>query len=92
MPPYELIHIENVLWVLGGGTLFVVAIVLARYSTKFTWTLRRRSDDELDAETHEFGGGVTEQQRPVPLFIWLVALGYFAWAIGYVVFSGARGL
>lgn len=92
MPPYEVMHIENLLWVFGAGLLFVVAITLARYSRHFTWTLRRRSEEELEAETHEFGGGVKEQNRPVPLFIWLVAIGYFAWAIGYVLFSGAVGL
>lgn len=92
MPPYETMHIENLIWVFGAGALFTLAIVLARTSRYFTWTFKRRSEEELEEETHEFGGGVREQNRPMPLFIWLMVVGYFIWATSYVVFSGAFGL
>ena len=92
MPPYTWIHLENVWWVLAGGLIFASAIVLARGSRHFTFTFRKRSDQALDEDVHTFADGVQEQNRPVPLFIWLVSLGYLVWAILYVVFSGNRGL
>jgi hypothetical protein len=92
MPPYSWIHLENVWWVLAGGLVFAAAIVLARASTTFTFTFRKRSDKELDDEVHTFADDVAEQNRPVPILIWLVFIGYFVWAALYVVFSGVRGL
>ena len=41
---------------------------------------------------HEFGGEVKESDRPVPWLIWLVFFGYFVWAVGYILFAGARGI
>ncbi len=92
MPPYKWIHIESVYWLLAGGLVFALAIILARASRHLGFSFRKRTEQELEAETHEFGGGVTEQNRPMPLFIWLVTVGYFIWAVAYVIFSGARGL
>ena len=91
MPPYSWIHLENVWWMLAGGLLFAVAIILARASTTFTFSFRKRTDKELQEE-HEFADGIKEQNRPVPILIWLVFIGYFIWAALYVVFSGSRGL
>lgn len=92
MPPYEAIHLENLAWTFGVGLLVVIAIVLARGSRAFTFSFRKRSEVDLEADTHEFGGGVREQNRPLPVLIWLVIIGYFIWALGYTLFSGARGL
>lgn len=92
MPPYEALHIENVVWAFGVGSLVTLAIALALGSRRFTFTFTRRSEDELEADTHEFPTGVREQNRPVPVFLWLVILGYFVWAIGYTIFTGVRGL
>lgn len=92
MPPYESMHVENLWWVFAGGTLLALVIALARGVKYLTFTLRPRSDEELEADTHEFGGGVREQNKPMPWLIWLIGIGYFIWAIAYVVFSGARGL
>jgi hypothetical protein len=77
---------------LAGGLMVATAIILARASRHYSFTLRKRSEAELIEETHTFGDAVKEQNRPVPVFIWLVAIGYVIWAIGYVVFSGVRGL
>ena len=92
MPPYTTLHFENLLWMVGVGLLLVCAVVLARGSSVYSLTLRRRSDAELEQEAHEFGDGLREENRPVPLFIWLVAVGYFVWAVGYVIFCGIYGL
>ena len=92
MPPYTWIHFESALWLLLGGAFVALAVILARSSRRMSFTGKARSDEELDAETHEFGGGVKEQNRPVPLFIWLVVIGYFVWAVAYVLFTAAHGL
>ena len=92
MPPYSWIHLESVWWMWGGGLMVATAIILARASRYYSFTLKRRSEEELQKETHTFADAVEEQNRPVPVFIWLVAIGYVLWAISYVVFSGARGL
>ena len=92
MPPYESMHIENLLWVFGVGLLVTLAIALARGSRYFTFTLNRRSEAELEADTHEFGGDVREQNRPLPIFMWLIIISWFIWAVGYALFIGARGL
>lgn len=91
MPPYSWIHLENVWWVLGGGLLFTAAIILARTSSQASFTFRKRSDEELEKERHEFAGAVAEHNRPVPIFIWLVAVGLVIWAVAYTVFSGTTG-
>ena len=92
MPPYIWIHLENVWWMFAGGLIFAAAIVLARASATFTFSFRKRSDKELDEDTHDFADDVQEQNRPMPILIWLVFIGYFIWAALYVVFSGSRGL
>ncbi len=92
MPPYSWIGLESVFWVLFGGLIVTLAIILARASLTYSFTFRKRTDDELEAETHHFANAVSEQNRPMPMFIWLVTVGYFIWAIAYVLFSGAFGL
>jgi hypothetical protein len=77
---------------LGGGLMVALAIILARASSHYSFTLKKRSEEELQQETHTFADTVEEQNRPVPVFIWLVAIGYVIWAISYIVFSGSRGL
>lgn len=92
MPPYSWIHLENVYWVLAGGLIFAAAIVLARATTVFSFSFRKQTDTEIEESVHDFGGEVKEHNRPVPIFIWLVGIGYFIWAVLYVLFSGTRGL
>ena len=92
MPPYSWIHLESVWWVIGGGLMVATAIILARASRHYSFTLKKRSEEDLVRETHRFGDAVEEQNRPVPVFIWLVAIGYAVWAIGYIIFSGKHGL
>ena len=92
MPPYSWIHLENLWWVLAGGAVVALAIILARGSLAFRFTFRRQTEEEYQRETHTFGDAVSEQNRPVPLFIWLVAVGYLIWAVAYVIYSGIHGL
>ena len=91
MPPYRAIDNEYVLLMLGVGLLVALAVILARGSRVFG-VGRRRTDEEHERDAHEFGGGVSETDRPVPLFIWLVFIGYFVWAAGYLVVAGPKGL
>ena len=53
--------------------------------------LKKRTDEEVE-EIKEFPGGLKEGNRPVPIFIWMMFIGYIIWAMAYVVFSGTRGL
>ena len=92
MPPYTWIHLESVWWVLAGGLIVALAIILARGSLDFRFTMRKRNEAEYAQETHRFGDVVSEQNRPVPIFIWLVTIGYVIWAVAYVIFSGTHGL
>ncbi len=92
MPPYSWIHLESLFWVLAGGMIVTAAIVLARGSRKWGFSFKKRTDKEIEEEVHQFAGILKEGNRPVPIFIWLVFIGYFIWATAYVVFSGIRGL
>lgn len=91
MPPYSWIHLESAWWVLLGGALFALAIILARGSLRFSFSSRRRSEEELE-QAHEFGADLKEHDRPLPLFIWVVLVAVLIWTVAYVIFTGARGL
>jgi hypothetical protein len=92
MAPYDMLHMESVWMMLLGGGLVTLAVVLARASRRHALSLKRRSEEQLEAETHEFADGVREQNRPVPVFIWIVTVGYFVWATAYVIFTGEIGV
>ena len=92
MPPYDLLGVEAVVFGTGVGLLIVAVIALARGSRRMGLTLTKRSDKELEEGVHEFGGGVSETDRPVPWLIWLVFVGYFIWAVCYVIYCGMVGL
>ena len=67
MPPYSWIHLESVGWVLGGGLMVAFAIILARGSRSFSFTLKNRSEEELQRETHSFGDAVDHFQDDLPV-------------------------
>jgi hypothetical protein len=92
MPPYDLIGTQNFLFMLAVGTGIAILVVLARGVGHYSFTLRPRSDAQLAAEEHEFGGGVTERNAPVPLLFWLLIPGVLTWAVGYVLSGGRLGL
>ena len=91
MPPYSWIHLENLFWVLAGGMAVTAAVVLARGSRRWGFSFKKRTDEEVE-EIKEFPDGLKEGNRPVPIFIWLMFIGYIIWAMAYVVFLGTRGL
>ena len=91
MPPYTQIHFDDFLFMVLVGIGLALAIILARASEYLTFSFRGSSRAE-DEEVHEFGGEVKESDRPVPWLIWLIFVGYFVWAVGYILFIGARGI
>ena len=92
MPPYTNLAFEDFVYMIGVGLILAVAVILARYSRVMSFTLDKRSDEDLDKSLHEFPGGVKEYNRPMPLLIWVVFIGYFIWAAGYVIFAGVIGV
>lgn len=92
MPPYSWIHLERVFWLFGGGALIACAIILARASGYLSFSFAKKSDEELKRDEHDFAGLFKERNGPVPIFIWLLIVGYLAWAVGYVFFAGVGGL
>ncbi len=92
MPPYDWLHFENFLLMMGLGLALAAAILLARGSDLFSFSFRRQTEQQLEDTLHEFGGEVKEYNRPVPLLIWLVFVGYLVWATGYVIYCGWYGL
>lgn len=91
MPPYNQINFDNFLFMILVGIGLAVAVILARGSEYLAFSFRASSRAD-DARVHEFGGDVTEADRPVPWLIWLVFFGYFIWAVGYILFVGAKGM
>ena len=92
MPPYDLIGDRSVILALLVGVAITIGLILARSSRMASFTTRERSDEEIEENVHEFGGGVSERDAPVPIFIWLLATAYLLWAAGYVVYVARFGL
>jgi hypothetical protein len=90
MPPYETVQATDLLFMWAIGLVLAIAVVLARGSRVFTFSFSKPAEDA--DEPHTFPGGVSETNRPVPIFIWLVFIGYFVWATAYVVFCGSSGV
>jgi hypothetical protein len=91
MPPYTWLAQQNTLFIIGIGLLLTIVVILARASRVWGFTTQKSSDDELAKDVHVFPGEVSETRRPVPWLIWLVFVGYFVWAAGYVIWNGIFG-
>jgi hypothetical protein len=91
MPPYRLIDLEYVYFILGVGLIITILVILARTSPSWSFTLKKRSNREIERDIHEFGGGVTEQNRPIPWLIWVVVVGWLVWAVTYSIFISSTG-
>jgi hypothetical protein len=89
MPPYDLINTNYSILGLAIGIGVAVLVILARCSAELTWSFGRR---EIDQPVHEFGGGVSERDGPIPIAIWLVLGAVAVWSVGYILVSGAQGL
>ncbi len=90
MPPYEAIQAGDLLFMWVIGLVLSIVVFLARGSRLLTFSFSRPAEEGDDL--HTFPGGVSETNRPVPIFIWLVFIGYFVWATAYVVFCGSNGV
>jgi hypothetical protein len=88
MSPYSQIHYEYVTYILLGGVLLTALLWLAVWSRELTFTFRRRSEAEYQEKVHEFGDGIREGHRPVPLFLLVTLVLLIAWAVGYTIWSG----
>ncbi|MBM4386218.1 MAG: hypothetical protein FJ088_00675 [Deltaproteobacteria bacterium] len=89
MPPYGEIQFQHLVLMIGFGILAAILVILARGSEIFNL---EKDHSEGSGPAKEFGGGVSEGNRPVPLLIWLIFTGYFIWAAAYVIYSGIYGL
>lgn len=89
MPPYDEMQFQHLVLMIGFGVLVALLVILARGSEVFTLKKFSLGDNE---SIKEFGGEVSEGNRPVPLLIWLIFAGYFLWAAVYVIYSGLHGL
>ena len=92
MPPFDLLALQHVVFMVGVGLAITFAVLLARGSRRLSFTAGKKSDAEMEQEVHEFGGQVSETRRPVPWLIWLLWPVYFLWAAGYVIFNGIFGM
>jgi hypothetical protein len=92
MPPYDLINSRYFWFMMAAGVGIAVLVILARGVSPYTFSLRKRSDQQIDEDVHEFGGGVREKDSPVPLLLWLLVPSVLLWAVGYIIYSGAYGL
>jgi len=87
MPPQSMLHWEYLLYIFGGGALFTAFIWLAVWGRDLHVGRISREPDEL----HEFDG-VSERDRPIPLFIALLFTTFWIWAVAYTWYSGANYL
>lgn len=92
MPPYLMLGELDAILVTGLGVLLVLVIVLARSSHVLTYSFTKWTERELEEGVHHFGGDVSETERPTPWLVWLVFVGYFAWAVAYIVLAGQTGI
>jgi len=89
MPPYNQIHAEYLAYMLLGGGLLTLLIVLAVFSRRLTVTTRRLSEQDYEDEVHSFGP-VKEGHRPVPLFLIVMLALFVLWAVGYTIYSASN--
>ena len=88
MPPYSWLNYELVVMMFGFGTGIAIVVMLARGILRWNFSLKKQSDKDIEDSVHEFPGGVKEYNRPMPLLIWLIFIGYFIWPAGSLIFSG----
>jgi len=92
MPPYDLINWRYFLFMMAVGIGLSLLVILARGSRTISFSLKKQTQEEIDDSIHEFGGGVTEKNSPVPLFILVIITGVLVWSVGYTIYSGIFGL
>ncbi|HJX51481.1 MAG TPA: hypothetical protein VJ801_01835 [Polyangia bacterium] len=92
MPPYDLLAIQHLIFMVGVGLAIVFVVILARGSRWLSFSTQKKTDADREHDVVEFGGEVSETRRPVPWLIWLLWPAYFLWAAGYLIFNGMTGM
>ncbi|MDP2209692.1 MAG: hypothetical protein Q8K98_13115 [Bacteroidota bacterium] len=78
MPPYEILQEQYILLALLGGTVLVTFLYVAINTFR---TFKRK---EATEKIEKFPEGITEGHKPIPLFLIILYIAYFLWAIIYV--------
>ncbi len=78
MPPYELLQNQYIILAIFGGVVLVTFL----YITINTFRIIKEKN-ETD-HINEFPEGVKEGHKPIPLFLIILYIAYFFWAIIYV--------
>lgn len=77
MPPYELLQTQYVILAIFGGIILVTFLYIAINTFR---TINQKRDEHLA----EFPEGIKEGNKPIPLFLIILYIAYFLWAIIYV--------
>jgi len=83
---FDLLDLQYLVLAIFLGLITVVLIYLGLQSYVFS-----RKGKEEEAVEEEFPGGIQVQNHRVPPFLIFVVIGFFLWAIAYVVLYGLRG-
>ena len=86
MPPYSTMHWRYLIMLLLGGVFLTAMIWLAVKSKDWTFTFRRRSEEESEQDIHEFGE-VKEGHRPMPVFLVVLTVAFVVWALFYTLYT-----
>lgn len=86
---FTLSQVQYLALALLGGLLLVLVLVVGYWS--FRLSLSRR-DPEQPTEVQEFPDGLSEGNRPMPLFLTLLIVAILVWGVGYVIAVAVGGL
>lgn len=78
MPPYELLQTQYIILAIFGGVVLVTFLYIA--INTFRIVRQKKEIEHLD----QFPEGIKECHNPIPLFLIILYLAYFLWAIIYV--------
>ena len=89
MPPYSIMHWQYLILFLLGGVLLTGLIWLAVKSPDWTFTFKRKAEEEYEESVHEFGE-VKEGHRPMPVFLVTLFVAFVTWALFYTLYSAGN--
>lgn len=78
MPPYELLQTQYIILAVFGGVILVTFLYIAINTFR---TIKQKHEKE---HVDEFPEGLKEGHKPIPLFLIILYIAYFLWAIIYV--------
>ncbi len=83
---FDLLDLQYLVLAIFLGLVAVVLVYLGFQS--YAFSRRGREDEKIE---EEFPGGIQVQNHPIPPFLIFVVIGFFIWAVIYVVMYGLRG-